>query len=158
MNTKGFLYQYGGVFISQNKKNCFKVCLEEGVNVPNRICAEPYNQIGRRGRKEPEALAAASSKRLFVQNQPYLVSGHDRNLFDTNSLPCNGVVGSKLCISLLRKSLSPPLDTTTNNILSMADKYNFMRETFRKRLAFGKINGWDYYKITLMGYILNSYV
>ncbi|KAF2322266.1 hypothetical protein GH714_009861 [Hevea brasiliensis] len=36
---------------------------------------EPYNYFGRRGRKEPEALAAASLKRLFVENQPYLVGG-----------------------------------------------------------------------------------
>ncbi|KAG5016851.1 hypothetical protein JHK82_022496 [Glycine max] len=35
--------------------------------------SEPYDYFGRRGRKEPEALAAASLKRLFVENQPYLV-------------------------------------------------------------------------------------
>ncbi|XAR58191.1 Histone-lysine N-methyltransferase [Bertholletia excelsa] len=37
--------------------------------------SEPYNYFGRRGRKEPEALAAASSKRLFVENRPFLVGG-----------------------------------------------------------------------------------
>ena len=30
---------------------------------------EPYSHFGRRGRKEPEALAAASLKRLFVENR-----------------------------------------------------------------------------------------
>lgn len=95
-------------------------------------CVEPYNYFGRRGRKEPEALAAASLKRLFVENQPYLVSGHTQHGFGT----FNGVVGSKFCSKLLRLKISqldPP-----NNILSMAEKYKYMRETFRKRLAFGK--------------------
>ncbi|XP_024026210.1 histone-lysine N-methyltransferase ATX1 isoform X1 [Morus notabilis] len=94
--------------------------------------SEPYNYFGRRGRKEPEALAAASLKRLFVENQPYLVSGHTQHGFGT----FNGVVGSKFCSKLLRLKISqldPP-----NNILSMAEKYKYMRETFRKRLAFGK--------------------
>lgn len=94
--------------------------------------SEPYNYFGRRGRKEPEALAAASLKRLFVENQPYLVSGHTQHGFGT----FNGVVGSKFCSSLLRLKISqldPP-----NNILSMAEKYKYMRGTFRKRLAFGK--------------------
>ncbi|KAM6566547.1 hypothetical protein CsatA_025675 [Cannabis sativa] len=97
--------------------------------------SEPYNYFGRRGRKEPEALAAASSKRLFVDNQPYLVSGHTQHGFGTNSLPSNGVVGSKFS-SLLRLKISQL--ETPNNILSMAEKYKYMRETFRKRLAFGK--------------------
>lgn len=102
---------------------------------------EPYNYFGRRGRKEPEALAAASLKRLFVENQPYLVSGHTQHGFGT----FNGVVGSKFCSSLLRLKISqldPP-----NNILSMAEKYKYMRGTFRKRLAFGKDHNFsmDFY-------------
>ncbi|GJY82360.1 hypothetical protein Tco_0495736 [Tanacetum coccineum] len=36
---------------------------------------EPYDYFGRRGRKEPEALAAASLKRVYVENMPYLVGG-----------------------------------------------------------------------------------
>ena len=107
-------------------------------NIFSCPCVEPYNYFGRRGRKEPEALAAASSKRLFVDNQPYLVSGHTQHGFGTNSLPSNGVVGSKFSSGLLRLKIGQ-LDTP-NNILSMAEKYKYMRETFRKRLAFGKDN------------------
>ncbi|KAI9194260.1 hypothetical protein LWI28_004545 [Acer negundo] len=91
---------------------------------------EPYNHFGRRGRKEPEALAAASLKRLFVENQPYLVAGYCQHGLSGNTLPSIGLIGSKFSISIHKDAL--------NNILSMADKYKYMRETFRKRLAFGK--------------------
>ncbi|CAA0373926.1 Histone-lysine N-methyltransferase ATX1 [Arabidopsis thaliana] len=84
---------------------------------------EPYNCFGRRGRKEPEALAAASSKRLFVENQPYVIGGYSRLEFSTYK----SIHGSK--VSQMN---------TPSNILSMAEKYRYMRETYRKRLAFGK--------------------
>ncbi|XP_015887157.3 histone-lysine N-methyltransferase ATX2 [Ziziphus jujuba] len=98
--------------------------------------SEPYNYFGRRGRKEPEALAAASLKRLFVENQPYLVSGYSQHEFSGKSLPSNGDVSSKL-FSNLQGLKTAQLDAP-NNILSMAEKYEYMRNTFRKRLAFGK--------------------
>ncbi|KDP42889.1 hypothetical protein JCGZ_23831 [Jatropha curcas] len=98
--------------------------------------SEPYNYFGRRGRKEPEALAAASLKRLFVENQPYLVGGYNQHQSSGSTLPSNGVVGSRFSSSLQRIKDSQ-LDAP-NNILSMAEKYKYMRETFRKRLAFGK--------------------
>ncbi|XP_071696799.1 histone H3-lysine(4) N-trimethyltransferase ATX1-like [Rutidosis leptorrhynchoides] len=73
---------------------------------------EPYNHFGRRGRKEPEALAAASSKRAYVENIPYLVGGSEQ-----------------------LKNLV--LDDQTS-IVSMSEKYIYMRTTLKKRLAFGK--------------------
>ncbi|KAL0670956.1 hypothetical protein Bca4012_033660 [Brassica carinata] len=84
---------------------------------------EPYNFLGRRGRKEPEALAAASSKRLFVENQPYLVGGYSRN--EVSTYEC--IHGSKVS----------QMNTPTN-IVSMAEKYKYMKETYKKRLTFGK--------------------
>ncbi|XP_004298031.1 PREDICTED: histone-lysine N-methyltransferase ATX2-like [Fragaria vesca subsp. vesca] len=81
---------------------------------------EPYNYSCRRGRKEPEAIAAASLKRLFVENQPYLVGGYSQHQF-----------------SRLERLKASQLDAPTD-ILSMAEKYKYMRDTFRKRLAFGK--------------------
>ncbi|CAF1865457.1 unnamed protein product [Brassica napus] len=84
---------------------------------------EPYNFLGRRGRKEPEALAAASSKRLFVENQPYLVGGCYRN--EVSTYEC--IHGSKVS----------QMNTPTN-IVSMAEKYKYMKETYKKRLTFGK--------------------
>lgn len=98
--------------------------------------SEPYNYFGRRGRKEPEALAAASLKRLFVQNQPYLVGGYSQHAFSSNALPSSGVIGTKFS-STLQRLKSSQLDTP-NKIISMAEKYEYMKETCRKRLAFGK--------------------
>ncbi|KAJ4841207.1 hypothetical protein Tsubulata_043984 [Turnera subulata] len=97
---------------------------------------EPYNYFGRRGRKEPEALAAASLKRLFVENRPYLVGGYSQHESSGSRVPSRGVVGSRFSSSL-QKLKASQLDAP-NNIISMAEKYNFMRQTFRKRLAFGK--------------------
>ncbi|KAG5401813.1 hypothetical protein IGI04_016420 [Brassica rapa subsp. trilocularis] len=93
---------------------------------PNPSCCartEPYNFLGRRGRKEPEALAAASSKRFFVENQPYLVGGYSRN--EVSTYEC--IRGSKVS----------QMNTPTN-IVSMAEKYKYMKETYKKRLTFGK--------------------
>ncbi|KAJ8774382.1 hypothetical protein K2173_011631 [Erythroxylum novogranatense] len=97
---------------------------------------EPYNHFGRRGRKEPEVLAAASLKRLFVENQPYLVGGFCKHDSSIGRLLPNGVVASRSSFNLQRFKASQ-LDSH-GNILSMAEKYKYMWETFRKRLTFGK--------------------
>ncbi|KAB2062345.1 hypothetical protein ES319_A10G147300v1 [Gossypium barbadense] len=95
---------------------------------------EPYSHFGRRGRKEPEALAAASLKRLFVENQPYLVGGCCQHGMSGSTVPNNRVSGIKFSFSL-NKLKAPQLDAP-NNILSVAEKYDYMKQTFRKRLAF----------------------
>ncbi|BAT83120.1 hypothetical protein LR48_Vigan03g008900 [Vigna angularis] len=98
--------------------------------------SEPYDYFGRRGRKEPEALAAASLKRLFVENQPYLVGGYCQHGSLNDPEPSGRGVCSKFFCSQQR--LRTSLMDTSNNILSISEKYEYMRETFRKRLAFGK--------------------
>lgn len=86
------------------------------VNSSGCARTEPYDYFGRRGRKEPEVLSAASLKRAYVENIPYLVGGF-----------CH------------HESLSNMLDTVSHtSIFSMSEKYIYMRTTFRKRLAFGK--------------------
>ncbi|XP_040935147.1 histone-lysine N-methyltransferase ATX2 isoform X2 [Gossypium hirsutum] len=100
---------------------------------------EPYSHFGRRGRKEPEALAAASLKRLFVENQPYLVGGCCQHGMSGSTVPNNRVSGIKFSFSL-NKLKAPQLDAP-NNILSVAEKYDYMKQTFRKRLAFVFLSG-----------------
>ncbi|KAK9668556.1 hypothetical protein RND81_13G068400 [Saponaria officinalis] len=90
---------------------------------------EPYDYSGRRGRKEPEILAAASIKRLYLENMPYLVGGFSRHGALT------GIRGSKFSAEIQNRTSNLGVP---QSILSMADKYKYMRETFRKRLAFGK--------------------
>ncbi|GFY81509.1 homologue of trithorax [Actinidia rufa] len=98
--------------------------------------SEPYNYFGRRGRKEPEALAAASLKQLFVENRPYLVGGHSQHEALGYTLSSTALAGSKFSFSL-QKLKTFQLDAP-KSIVSMADKYKYMRETVQKRLAFGK--------------------
>lgn len=106
---------------------------------PNRSgCArsEPYDYSSRRGRKEPEVLAAASVKRLFLQNMPYLVGGYCLHhsliwISEENKI----AVGSNISAGIQNRASS---HVSSRSILSMTDKYKYMRETFRKRLAFGK--------------------
>ncbi|XP_047317606.1 histone-lysine N-methyltransferase ATX2-like [Impatiens glandulifera] len=90
---------------------------------------EPYNWLGRRGRKEPEVLAAASLKRSYVENRPYLVSGYSQHEIFPNSLVSSAISLKKLNSSQLN---SP------GKICSMAEKYRYMSQTFKQRLAFGK--------------------
>ncbi|KAF5946840.1 hypothetical protein HYC85_017068 [Camellia sinensis] len=98
--------------------------------------SEPYNYFGRRGRKEPEALAAVSLKRLFVENRPYLIGGCCQHDALRNTLSSAAFSGSKFSFGL-QKLKTYQLDAP-KSIISMAEKYKYMRETFRKRLAFGK--------------------
>ncbi|KAJ9537076.1 hypothetical protein OSB04_029809 [Centaurea solstitialis] len=96
------------------------------VNPSGCARCEPYDYFGRRGRKEPEALAAASLKRAYVENRPYLVGGFCQHE-SLSKMPSSGN-------GTLKNSL---LDGHTS-IFSMSEKYIYMRTTFRKRLAFGK--------------------
>lgn len=89
---------------------------------------EPYNFSERRGRKEPEA---ASIKRLFVENRPYLVSGCRRN-GPWADIQGNGRHGME---SADQNTSRHQVDGLRNFI---SDKYDHMRATFKKRLAFGK--------------------
>lgn len=115
-----FLFSFFSTFI----RVCILwVSIDDNFDIISSIVAEPYNCFGRRGRKEPEALAAASSKRLFVENQPYVIGGYSKLEFSTYEC----IHGSK--VSQMN---------TPSNILSMAEKYRYMKETYRKRLAFGK--------------------
>ncbi|MCD7457429.1 Mn(2+) transporter atx2 [Datura stramonium] len=97
--------------------------------------SEPYNYFGRRGRKEPEVLTAASLKRLYVENRPYLVGGHSQHDQSSDTLS-SSFAGSRYTVDLQKLRCSQ-LDMS-RSILSMVEKYNYMKETFRKRLAFGK--------------------
>ncbi|KMT11027.1 hypothetical protein BVRB_5g112470 [Beta vulgaris subsp. vulgaris] len=94
---------------------------------------EPYDYSARRGRKEP---AAASAKRLFLENMPHLVGCyyvHDS--MSRTSEEDNVDTGSKFSSAIQSGSSN---QEALPSILSMADKYRYMRETTRKRLAFGK--------------------
>ncbi|KAK9141113.1 hypothetical protein Scep_010794 [Stephania cephalantha] len=118
---------------------------------------EPYDFLGRRGRKEPDALAAASLKRLYVENKPYLVTGYCQNKTKEDAHKTCGDANkgkddackTKDDASLSNESLelSDPSGEpkpsasqlgTQERKQYLADKYNHMRETVRKRLAFGK--------------------
>nr|GMC92318.1 histone-lysine N-methyltransferase ATX2-like [Ipomoea batatas]GMC95864.1 histone-lysine N-methyltransferase ATX2-like [Ipomoea batatas]GMD17535.1 histone-lysine N-methyltransferase ATX2-like [Ipomoea batatas] len=98
--------------------------------------SEPYNHFGRRGRKEPEALAAASLKRLYVENMPYLVGGHSQHDSFCSTVALNAPGCSKYSVDL-QKLMNSHLHVS-KSIQSMTEKYEHMKGTFRKRLAFGK--------------------
>ncbi|KAK2978537.1 hypothetical protein RJ640_001608 [Escallonia rubra] len=105
-------------------------------HVPTYAPSEPYNYLGRRGRKEPEALAAASLKRSFVENRPYVVGGYCQNKPLGNTLSSSTLAVPNLSLGMEKLEISQ-LDAS-RSIVCMAEKYIYMRKTFRKRLAFGK--------------------
>ncbi|KAI3890806.1 hypothetical protein MKX03_007419 [Papaver bracteatum] len=98
--------------------------------------SEPYDFLGRRGRKEPEVLAAASMKRLFVENRPYLVNGYCQNGSVGNSFSADELEPSRFSSSLQKLRMSQL--GILKGVLSMGEKYTYMKKTFRQRLAFGK--------------------
>ncbi|KAL7184168.1 hypothetical protein ACSBR2_026343 [Camellia fascicularis] len=73
---------------------------------------------------------------VFSEQRPYLVGGYYRHEALGNTLLFTADAGSKFSLSLQELKTSE-LDAS-ESILSMAEKYKYMRETYRKRLTFGK--------------------
>ncbi|KAL6863720.1 hypothetical protein ACP4OV_016623 [Aristida adscensionis] len=90
---------------------------------------EPYNFHRRRGQKQPQVMATASLKRLYVENRPYIVSGY-----------CQNRIGNHTCSEPIQPvvSLDAVQQEAFGNVSSMVEKYTSMKATFRKRLTFGK--------------------
>lgn len=76
-------------------------------------------------------MPGPSLKHLYVENVPHLPGGFSRHL-------SNKLGGSKHSVDL--KKLRIAQLEPTHPILSVADKYNYMRETFRRKLAYGKLS------------------
>ncbi|PIN18060.1 Histone-lysine N-methyltransferase [Handroanthus impetiginosus] len=116
-----------------------KACEHEDYIPPENPsgCArsEPYDFLRRRGRNGP-GVPAASSKRLYVENQPHLLGGCSPHMPLWNKMSSTEPGGSKYSVDLQKLQISQL--NPSGKILSVADKYNYMRDTFRKRLAFGK--------------------
>lgn len=89
---------------------------------------EPYTFHRRSGQKQPQVLATASLKRLYVENRPYIVSGY-----------CQNRVGNTSSETLQPVGFSDGVQRETfGNVSSMVQKYTRMNASFRKRLTFGK--------------------
>uniref|UniRef100_C0PAQ0 [histone H3]-lysine(4) N-trimethyltransferase n=1 Tax=Zea mays TaxID=4577 RepID=C0PAQ0_MAIZE len=89
---------------------------------------EPYNLHRRRGQKQPQVVATASLKRLYVENRPHIVSGY-----------CQNRVGNTCGESIQPFGLSDAVQQEAiGNVSSMVEKYTIVKATFRKRLTFGK--------------------
>ncbi|KAL5703167.1 hypothetical protein ACHQM5_028294 [Ranunculus cassubicifolius] len=97
---------------------------------------EPYDYLGRRGQKQPEDVVAAPLKRFYVENRPYLITGYCQNKIIQRPYSSNDKMLSSFSASIERPNTSK-LDTS-KGVLSMAEKYSYMKETIRMRLAFGK--------------------
>ncbi|KAJ7534582.1 hypothetical protein O6H91_13G100900 [Diphasiastrum complanatum] len=115
--------------------------------------SDPYNAKSRRGRKEPEAQAAARSKQLFVESRPYVISGFQRSVprMEIESTTC-----SLSLYPLLNNLLNEPNDYTqsrdddsTGSVRSMSERFHQMKSTVHERLTFGKsaIHGWGVFSI-----------
>lgn len=72
-----------------------------------------------------------------MEDQPYLVGGYSQHVSAGRTLSSNGIVGFRISPRLQKlkaSQLDAPID-----ILSVVEKYEYMKQTFRKRLAFGKL-------------------
>ncbi|KAG0573540.1 hypothetical protein KC19_VG186600 [Ceratodon purpureus] len=130
---------------SRAKTDC--LAYEPPVNASGCARSEPYHAAARRGRREPEALAAALAKRLFVENLPYRVTGCRQN-------PPRKIVGCSNGSSMWSLhwegaskgssdssgpfALTPTKSGEDVEILSMSDKFRRMKSSLSQRLVFGK--------------------
>ncbi|KAG6422852.1 hypothetical protein SASPL_113234 [Salvia splendens] len=77
-----------------------------------------------------------SSKRLYVENVPHIPGGFSHHMPLWNKTSSSEPGGSKHSVDLLElRSLQLK---SSREFLSVADKYNHMKETYRRRLAYGK--------------------
>lgn len=92
--------------------------------------AEPYVFSGRVVQKDSQVFAATTVKRRFLEDTPYLVSGYCQNGSRPSSLHESAQALSLSGVSKLR--------TQSESFGTMAEKYESMKETLRKRLTFGE--------------------
>lgn len=88
--------------------------------------------------KNGKDASGPSSKRLYVENVPQIPGGFSRHMYPWNKMSSDEPGGSKHSVDLqnLRSAQLEP----SEEILSVADKYNNMRLTYRRRLVFGKLS------------------
>ncbi|XP_017224780.2 histone-lysine N-methyltransferase ATX2-like [Daucus carota subsp. sativus] len=106
------------IVVQESMETCQRPDYIPSPNPSGCARTEPYNYLGRIGRKQPQSHEPASLKHLYLENVPYLVGGIRQHEF------LSKVVSSQCNIS--------------SNISSMVEKYSHMKETFRRRLTFGK--------------------
>ncbi|KAL3621646.1 hypothetical protein CASFOL_036558 [Castilleja foliolosa] len=117
------------------QKACEKVEYIPPTNPSGCARTEPCIFPKRRGIYDPE-VSDAALKRLYVENHPYLVGGCTPRMPLWNKMSSDEFGGSKYSVHLQKLQISQ-LDPS-GKIISLADKYNYMRDTFRRRLAIGK--------------------
>ncbi|XP_047983094.1 histone-lysine N-methyltransferase ATX2-like isoform X1 [Salvia hispanica] len=89
-----------------------------------------------RKKREKNGQDGPSSKRLYVENVPHIPGGFSHHMPLWNKTSSNEPGSSKHSVDLLElRSLQLK---SSREFLSVADKYNHMRETYRRRLAYGK--------------------
>nr|ACR35362.1 unknown [Zea mays] len=107
---------------------CIEVVQTDMASSSGCARTEPYNLHRRRGQKQPQVVATASLKRLYVENRPHIVSGY-----------CQNRVGNTCGESIQPFGLSDAVQQEAiGNVSSMVEKYTIVKATFRKRLTFGK--------------------
>lgn len=92
-------------------------------------------------------VSGPSSKRFYVEKVPHIPGGFSRHMFPWNK-SSDEPGGSKHSVDLqnLRSEQLEP----SEEILSVADKYNDMRRTYKRRLVFGK-HFWIFYLFSFVG-------
>eukprot|EP00897_Mesotaenium_endlicherianum_P002885 jgi/Mesen1/2624/ME000166S01743 len=108
------------------------------VNPSGCARSEGFNMAARRGRKEPEAVAAALAKRNFVENVPYVITGR---CGPPQEVPRVNV--ARKMFWLLFGGSSRGADVATggdgrDGSGSMSDRWRIMKSSHHERLAIGK--------------------
>ncbi len=105
---------------------------------PGCIRGVPFNHACRRGQREPDAIAAALAKRLFVAKTPYIIGAARRH--DSQQLPS----------AQMHSTEEPFLETSTNTMQSavvsrcqpaaktQTQRFLEMQQTVGRRLTCGK--------------------
>ena len=96
----------------------------------------PYNHACRRGQQEPDAIAAALAKRLFVSKTPYLLGAarhHSRS-----SLPVTRAHADEQPFSGQQSSTGQDLSDGQSQVKTQTERFKEMQQTVASRLTCGK--------------------
>lgn len=94
----------------------------------------PYNHACRRGQREPDAIAAALAKRLFVSKTPYLISAAQQH--GSTLLPATQVHTSEQAFLEQQSSKSQFLGHVV--VKTQTERFKEMQLTVARRLTCGK--------------------
>ena len=98
----------------------------------------PFNHASRRGQREPDAIAAALAKRLFVAKTPYMIAGPQRHARHQLPLAHRHATEAPFLTDRASSGPTPVGPGRSQSTKTQTQRFREMQQTVGRRLTCGK--------------------